>query len=329
MKANKRINIILFLISFASLANAQGWIVDENSFEKNWNVSFSGGPSWFMGEITQNAFDLTQQSNQNMGFSYGFDISKMILHRLHLGIDYRLVDYTGFNEQPDDLLFFTRYSEFNKNGKQFIINPIKLISQQESYSLFLKYNLPNFQSIEKGISRFGPYIVAGAGIGYTSASASYFKQSYYDGTNLNDPFFEKGQGRDPLNDFSFTFNLGAGINYQMSKRLFFSFDVRLYRSTTDLLNGVHNFDETLTPEMSAEQAWSMSHVKTSALYTNFSFGVSYYFNFEPVTDIEIDRYPWYENQYRSYYSKQLGSEHKWEKQRRYPFYQDKFNKKAK
>jgi hypothetical protein len=247
----------------------------------------------------------------------------MIWDRLDLGFEFGISNYKGFKNNSSNVNWLMLHHSFNNSTNDFEPYAIYYDSDVTNFSIFGKYSFINFSSWTKGYIKMNLYAKASIGILFPSVEMGYSDMANYDFTGLSHPLYLKGRYPNPSKDMHFTFSPAFGLNYQLTERVFISAESSFQLIAADNLDGIHNFNNELTPE-TIESETSEYRILVNDLTAKFMFGVTYFFNFDTHKQIRNEQLPWFSNQYRSYYSKFHKTSSKKDRQDRLPFYNDKF-----
>jgi len=308
---------------FSLIAYPQGWLTDENNFETNWNFTFQLGPTILVTEMKKDFSGVGNDMDNKPGIGFNFQLAKMIFERVDLGFDFGVSNYKGTRINPSRVNYLMLSGYYNNKTGDFQPYPIYYESNTANFSIYSKYNFINFSSFSKGFIKLNLYAKVGLGILFISSEMGYSNHANYELTGLTHPLFVIGRNPNPVKNAHFSFNPAFGMNYQLSDRFFVSAEFTSQLINADYIDGVHNFDDKLTPNTPGDFQ-NEYRVQVYDVTGKFMLGVTYFFNFDSHWRTRQDAYPWYYSRYRSYYSKFQTPSTKKARQERLPFYNIKF-----
>lgn len=299
----------------------QGWVSEENTFETNWNITFQTGRTALLGEVLTDFSGTYNDMNNQSDWGFNFQIAKMVWDRFDVGFEFGVSNFKGYKNYSGNVNWLMLDKMFNNEEKDYQPFAIYYDSDITNFSIYLKYNFINFRTFTKGYLKMNLYAKIAAGILFPTVEMGYKDQANYDFTGLTHPLYLKGRYPSPQKDSHSILNPAMGLNYQLSERLFFSAETSFQLIGADNLDGVHNFNTELKPDVIDNTVY---RVRVNSLTAKFMFGVTYFFNFDTHRQARIKEMPWFENRYRSYYSRFHKPSSKQERQERLPFFLDKF-----
>lgn len=313
----------MFILLSVNTLYGQAWVVDGNNFETNWNVTLQVGRSALLGEVNTDFSGWNNDMNNTSDWAFNLEVAKMIWDRFDIGFEFGVSNFQGFKNYSGNVNYLMLHHDFNNATKDFQPYPIYYDSDLTDFTIFIKYNFINFSSWSKGYLRLNLYFKFGAGIAFPSAELGYKDLANYEFTGLTHPFYLKGRYPNPRKDAHNFYSPAFGFNYQLSDRVFFSAESSFQLVGADNLDGIHNYNNLLTPDVPQELT-GLYRIRVYDLTAKFLFGVTYFFNFDTHKQLRQKHMPWFENQYRSYYSKFQRQSTKKARQERLPFFDDKF-----
>ncbi len=211
------------------------------------NVGVKMGGSRLIGEYPAGGSGIINEFNHKTGFAYAFEISKYLLPRWEIGIDFENSNLKGE----------TNYPEFSAEGLQGgipndIIDPVEYENKLVGQNLYFRYFFKPVDS--EGI--FIPFVKAGGGyLNYTSK----FK---YVHSPDNELLF--GKGEEGYTDLSTpVFIIGTGFKSTISQNIYVLSTIDFSFVNYDFLDVIHNYAEDNTRH------------QITGLYTGFKIGIFY------------------------------------------------------
>lgn len=317
--------ILLFVFTSINLYS-QSWVVDENNFETNWNFTFQLGRTALLSEVTKDFAGSSNDMNNQSDWGFNLMIAKMIYERLELGFEFGVSNYKGFKNSSANVNWLMLHTSFNNERMDYQPFAIYYDSDVTNYSIFLKYNFINFSTYTQGYLKLNLYTKLMLGILFPSVEMGYKDMANYEFTGLTHPLYLKGRYPSPQKDSHFIMSPAFGINYQLSDRVFFSAETSFQLIGADNLDGIHNFNKDLRPEVPNDMT-PLYRVPVNDLTAKFMLGITYFFNFDTHKQLRQKYLPFYENRYRSYYSRFHKQTPKRVRQARTPFFEEKFEDK--
>lgn len=314
--------ISFFLIaSFASFG--QGWVSDENTFETNWNITFQSGRTALLSEVNKNFSGSSNDMNNQSDWGFNLQIAKMVWERFDLGFEFGVSNYKGFKNSSANVNWLMLHTNFNNMDEDYHPFAIYYDSDVTNFSVYAKYSFINFSTFTQGYLKLNIYAKFSLGLLLPSVVMGFKDRANYEFTGLSHPLYLKGRYPSPQKDSHFIFSPGFGINYQISERIFTSAETSFQLIAADNLDGIHNFNNELTPEI-PDNLTPDYRVPVNDLTAKFMIGLTYFFNFDTHKQAREKELPWFESRYRSYYSKFHQPSSKRMRQERLPFFNDKF-----
>jgi hypothetical protein len=317
--------VIFCFLALLSIAYPQGWLTDENNFETNWNFTFQIGPTILVSEMMKNFSGANNNMNNQPKIGFNLQLAKMVFERLDIGLDIGVSNYKGNRENPSKINYLMLSGIYNNKNSDFLPYPIYYESNTTNFTIYSKYNFINLSSFSKGYIKLNLYAKMGLGVIFISTEMGYLNQVNYQLTGLSHPLFVIGREPNPVKNAHFSMSSAFGMNYQLSDRFFISAESSLQFINADYIDGVHNFNDKLTPEI-PESHTNEYRVQVYDMTGKFMLGLTYFFNFDSHWRTREKAFPWYYNRYRSYYSKFQTPSTKKAMQERLPFYNIKFEK---
>lgn len=307
-------------------AQGQGWLVDENTFETNWNLSLQAGTSALFTEIKSNFSGMSNQMNNLPGWAFHLQLAKMAYERFDIGADAGMMQLKGISSNPNHITYLNNHPRFFTGSGQFKPYPIFFQSQIISLSIFAKYNFINFSSFSKGYINLNLYIKGGIGAACIVGETGYQEKGYYPITGLESPLY----AINCYGYFDYTpvmlINTALGIHYQINKRVFVSAELSVQAVGSSLVNALPNYKTGLDRSLSIDEA-ELFRQKTLGFTGKFMMGATYFFNFNSTKKKQLRYLPFYHNRYRSYYSKYQTTENNRIRKTYHPFYTKKLKDK--
>jgi hypothetical protein len=320
----KNFLLVLFFLSFSLVSYPQGWLTEENNFETNWNITFQLGPTILITEMKKDFSGAGNDMNNQSNIGFSFQLAKMVWERVDIGFEFGNSKYKGYRENPSKVNYLMLSGYYNNKDVDFQPFPIYYNSNVSNFTLFTKYNFINFNSFEKGFIKLNLYTKFGFGVVFISSVMGYRNLGKYEITGLSNPLFVIGHYPNAVKNSHISISPSFGMNYQLSDRFFISVESGFQFINADYIDGIYNFNDKLTPEV--EGALPNDYrVQVYEMTGKFLLGVTYFFNFDSSRKIRGKAFPWYNNRYRSYYSKFQTPSTKKAMQERLPFYNIKFD----
>ncbi|HPR30439.1 MAG TPA: hypothetical protein PLK12_00025 [Prolixibacteraceae bacterium] len=305
-------------------SSGQGWLTNENNIETNWNITFQVGPSVLLGELKKDFSGWSNDMNNVADFAFSLQMGKMVFERVDLGLEFGLLNLQGYRINPTNVHYLMRGGYFNNDSVDFQPFPLYYDSDITHLTLFAKYNFINFSSFTLGIIKLNLYAKMGIGIIWISAEMGYRDRANYQLTGLTHPIYSSGRKPRSTKNAHAIFSPAFGLNYQITERIFVSFDASFQFLSADYLDGVRNFSADLDPE-NTDYLPNKFRIPVYDVTGKFTLGVTYFFNFDTRKQVREKAMPWYFNRYRSYYSKYHQQSSRKARQERLPFFRDKFD----
>lgn len=302
---------------------AQGWVVEENNFETNWNITFQLGRTALLSEVNQDFSGASNDMNNQSDWGFNFQVAKMVLDRLDVGFEFGVSNYKGYRNYSGNVNWLNKHVAFNNAQRDFQPFPIYYDSDVTNFSIYSKYNFINFSTFTQGYLKLNIYFKVGVGLLLPSVEMGYKDLANYEFTGLTHPLYLKGRYPSPQKDSHFIVSPAMGLNYQLSDRIFFSAESSFQLIGADNLDGIHNFNSLLTPDV-PDALTTEYRIPVYDLTAKFMFGITYFFNFDTHKQLRQKMMPFFEYRYRSYYSKFQKKSTRKQRQERMPFYHDKF-----
>lgn len=313
--------ITLFILGYFS-SRGQGWIVDENNIETNWNMTLQTGTIAILTE-TSNDFSYTGNSmNHHPGFNLNFQLGKMVWERVDLGFETGYSRLRGSNNNPSGICFLNQHPRFNSENHPFRPFPISYKTDIISVGLYTKYNFINFSTWALGYLKINIYTRLGMGIFTYQSLLDYQNSDSYIFAGLESPLYLENNNEYP-STILFYITPSFGLNYQLSDRFFVSIEISTQHFNAGNFDGIPTFNNDLNYTMHAND------VKNEYTHTNTNtakvlFGLTYFFNFDSRKQERMKDMPWFANRYRTYYSKYQQRSSKKDRQQWLPFFNENF-----
>lgn len=315
---------ILIVFFSATSLFGQGWVVDENNFETNWNITLQLGRTALLSEVTKDFKGSSNDMNNQSDWGFNLQIAKMVWERLELGVEFGVSNFKGYKNSSANVNWLMLHTAFNNETRDYQPFAIYYDSDVTNYSFYTKYNFINFSTFTQGFLNLNVYIKMGFGFLFPSVIMGYKDLANYEFTGLIHPLYLKGRYPEPKKDTHFIMSPAFGLNYQLSDRIFLSAETSFQLIGADNLDGIHNFNTLLTPDV-PDQLTPEFRVPVYDLTAKFMIGVTYFFNFDTHKQLRQKRQPFYESRYRSYYSRFHQQAPKKERQARTPFFNETFD----
>lgn len=320
MKRFKLIVLVL-VFGFSHSLFGQNWVSDDNNFETNWNFTFQLGQTALLSEINSNFVGTSNDMNNQPDWGYSLQIAKMFWERFDVGLEVGVSNFKGFKNYSNNVNWLNLHTQFNNDEYNFEPYAIYYDSDFTNFTLFTKYNLVNFSNFSQGYFKMNLYFKLGIGLIFPSVEMGYKDLANYEFTGLTHPLYLKGRYPEPEKDSHFIFHPAAGVNYQLSDRVFVSLETSLQFLGADNLDGIHNFNALLRPSVPDKQTPEYRiHVFT--MTAKFMVGATYFFNFDSQRQSRQKNLPWYNHVYKSYYSKYQRPSTKEARQEYLPFFKE-------
>ena len=315
---------ILLLLFAGSKSFSQGWVVEENNFETNWNITLQIGRTALLSEVNTNFRGSSNDMNNLSDWGFNLQVGKMVWDRFDLGFEFGISNYKGYKNNSSNVNYLMYHYFYNNEESDFQPYTIYYDSGITNFTVFAKYSFINFNTWSRGYLKLNMYLKLGVGIAFPSSELGFSDEVHYVFTGLKHPLYLKGRYPSPSKDSHNFFNPAVGLNYQLSERIFFSAEASFQMIGADNIDGVHNYNNQLRPDVPRETIQDY-RVRVYALTAKFMVGATYFFNFDSHKQARIKQMPWFSNRYRSYYSKFHKTSPKKARQDRLPFYKDDFN----
>jgi hypothetical protein len=320
----KKILFILPLILFFSEIQAQGWLTEENNMETNWNVTLQLGSSLLLGEMKKDFSGFNNNTSNTPGLGVSLQLSKMVWERVDIAAEIGLMSLNGANNNSSTIHYLMQSGNFNKGNLRFLPYPVNFHSNVFSFAVSTKYNFINFSSYLRSFIKLNLFIRLGIGTSYLASEMGYTEPGNYQLSGLSDPLFSTSRDLIFTERFHGFFLSAVGVNYQASERIFISGEMNFMIINSGLSDGIYNTNEQLPAEISGPVP-NEFQIPVFGFAGKFSIGATYFFNFDTRRKTRQNAYPWYENRYRSYFSKYHAPASKRIIKERIPFYNNKFD----
>jgi len=292
----------LLLSLLITNVRAQGWLVEENTFETNWNATFQVGRSALLSEMLKDFSGISNDMNNLSDWAFNVQLAKMVYDRMDVGFEFGVSNFRGYKNNPSNVNYLMRYFYFHTEGKDFQPYSIYYDSDITNFTLFTRYNFINFSSFARGYLNLNLYAKVGLGMIFISTEMGYKDKANYEFTGLEHPLYVKGRYSNMEKSSHVILSGGLGLNYQLTERIFFSGESNFQLLNADYVDGVHNYDSSLTPNMDLAEA-SHHRVQVYDITGKFLIGITYFFNLDTHHQLRMSALPWYDSRYRSYFSK--------------------------
>lgn len=301
----------------------QAWVSDENNFETNWNITLQVGTTALLSEINTDLGGTSNDMNNQADWGFNFQIAKMVWERFDVGLEFGISNFKGFKNYSSNVNWLNLHTEFNNADVDFQPFAIYYDSDVTNFTLYTKYNFINFNKFSQGYIKLNIYAKLGLGVLFPSVEMGYKDLTSYEFTGLTHPLYIKGRYPEPVKDAHFIFHPALGLNYQLSDRIFLSVESSFQFMSADNIDGIHNFSNLLTPDISNELT-PLYRIRVYTMTAKFMLGATYFFNFDTHRQMRKQQMPWFANRYSSYYSKYQNVTSRKDRQERLPFFRDKF-----
>lgn len=261
-----------------ALLAAQNTKAQHNDFfNKNWQVGASGGLSYLTMELYKDFSGSMVEMNSKAAGTYNLYIYKTLHRTFDLGVTYSGTFFNGYRNNPSNVNWLYRSRDFNTSEKRFQPFPIEYRTNLSSLHLKAIYHLSPFYSLRKSYSNVNMFFSGAVGWSSIGVELSYVNEANYDVTGMRKPLFAKGYGyATPRSDYV-SFQVGSGINYQISPRLAFQTEVTVTMVNADYLDGVHNYTAAIHPESTNEEMLQ-NRVQVYDVVGGVTVGLLYHFN---------------------------------------------------
>lgn len=99
-KGVKYIVVELLFLLLCLNSVAQGWLVDENTIETNWNVTIQTGRSALISEMKKDFSSARNDMNNTSSWSVNLQLAKMVFERFDVGFEFGLSQLKGYKDNP-------------------------------------------------------------------------------------------------------------------------------------------------------------------------------------------------------------------------------------
>jgi hypothetical protein len=301
----------------------QGWLTEENTIETNWNITFQAGPNLLLGELRKDFTGFSSNMTNTPGLGINIQLSKMVWERTDLGFETGYMNYKGINKNSSSINFLSLSEKFNHDTIRFLPYPVIYNSNIFNIGLYTKYNFINFSSYLRSFIKLNMFVRFGVGLAYLSSELGYEEKVNYELSGLSDPLFSTNETTffERINGY---INPAIGLNYQLNERIFFSAEMNFIVMNSSLIDGVYNAKDNLPPNIGADVPNEYS-IPVVGIQGKFMLGCTYFFNFDINRNLRVNAFPWYNNRYRSYFSKYHNPASKRIIKERLPFYNNKLD----
>ena len=303
MNPNKGFQItFLFLLFVPAISLAQGWRTEGNTFDKNWNFTVQVGRTVLLSEVNKDFSGTSNDMNNQSDWGFNIQLAKMLIEHVDVGFEFGISNYKGYKNWSGNVNWLNLHSTFNNNSAHFEPLPVYYDSDVTNFSIYLKYNFANFKAITRGYLNLNLYAKIAAGILFPSVEMGYKDTANYTLTGLKAPLYLKGRYPSPAKDSHFIINPAVGLNYQFTERLLFSAEASFQLIGADNLDGIHNFNNKLTPDIPYIET-TPYRIPVNDLTAKFMFGMTYYFNIDNHKQIREKTNPWHTMKQQFFFSK--------------------------
>jgi hypothetical protein len=274
----KKINLILcFLMFFSSIIWAQQVEEVRRNLHKNWRIGGNTGMSYLAFELKKNFQQATMDMNSIPNPAFSFFVTKRFTKNIEAGIEYEKCYFSGYKNYSSNVNWLVYDQSFNNETSHFLKTPIYYNTNISSWYLNFYYDFLNLYTLKRNFLNINFFLKGGFGFSYIGVEMGYKDPLDYEKSNLPDPLYEKGQGRQPRRDSYSTFHVGAGMNYYLSNRISFSLEGIFLFVNADYLDGVHNFEVTNLPGGTT----TITRIGVYDTVGQIKAGVSYHFSLYP------------------------------------------------
>lgn len=303
MNLNKILYSSLILLFFLPrLSYAQTWSSKENTFDKNWNFTVQVGRTALLSEVNKDFSGTSNDMNNQSDWGFNLQLAKMLVEHLDVGFEFGISNYKGFKNYSGNVNWLNLHSTFNNSIAHYEPLPIYYDSDVTNFSIYLKYNFANFKAITRGYLNLNLYAKIAAGVLFPSVEMGYKDTANYSLTGLSAPLYLKGRPPRPEKDSHFIVNPAVGLNYQLSDRLLFSAETSFQLIGADNLDGIHNFNKQLTPDIPYLET-TPYRIPVYDLTAKFMVGLTYYFNIDNHKLTRERMSPWHSIPQQYFFSK--------------------------
>lgn len=313
--------ITLLILGHIS-CRGQGWIVDENNIETNWNMTLQVGTAAILNEMSKDLSYIGSNMNHHPGLNINFQLGKMVWERVDFGFETTYTRLLGSNSNPSGISYLTNHPNYNNDKSSFKSSPIQYKTDLLGFGLFTKYNFINFSTWALGYLKINIYTRLSIGLFTYQTMLDYINQDSYIFAGIKKPLYKKNNNEYPSNILIYA-NPSFGINYQISDRIFLSAEISTQHYNAGNLDGIPLFSNDLNNTMNFEEIKNQ-YIHTNSNTAKVLVGFTYFFNFDTRKQERMKDQPWFANRYRTYYSKYQRKTSKKERQQWLPFYNDKF-----
>jgi hypothetical protein len=319
----KFISILLFFFVTSELF-AQGWLTEENNISTNWNITFQFGSNLLLGELKKDLSGMNDNMNSTPSWGMNIQLSKMVWERIDLGLELGTMNYSGINKNPSTINYLMYSNNLNSGDNRFLPYPVTYKSNLCNFAVFSKYNFINFSSYITSFIKLNIFLRLGLGITYLSTELNYKEDVNYLLSGLRNPLFSTSLDLNFFKRFQGYIFPSLGANYQISDRIFFSAEMCSQFINTGLIDGVYNVtNQFLSDKNNADI--DPYKIPVFDITGKLMIGCTYFFNFDVHRRTRWKAYPWYNNRYRSYFSKYQNPSSKKRIKERLPFYNNNFD----
>jgi len=318
----KWFNILLFF--FVTLESfSQGWLTEENSISTNWNLTLQVGSNLLLGELKKDFSGMNDNMNSYPGMGVNIQLSKMVWERIDCGLELGTLNFSGINKEPSTINYLMGSTIFNDGEKQFLQYPVIYKSNLYTIAVFSKYNFINFSSYLTSFIKLNIFLRFGMGITYLFSELNYKEKINYKFSGLSSPLFSTTRDLNLINRFGGYLFPSIGVNYQISDRIFFSAEMSSQIISSGLIDGVYNVNDQILVNKGTDI--EKFRIPVFDVTGRIMIGCTYFFNFDVHRKTRWKAYPWYNNRYRSYFSKYQNPSSKRRIKERLPFYNNNFD----
>ncbi len=270
----KKLIFLLIITLFAVISSSGQPPKPQNEWLKNWVIGGSGGVSYLAMELKKDLTQTSMDMNSLPDLTYSFHVYKRLSKRFDLGVEHRKSYFNGYKNFSEKVNWLMHSTRFNNEQANFQPYPIYYKTYTSLFAVNGKVNFLNLYSKKYNFLNMNFYLRGELGFSYIGVEMGYRDQAHYEGTGLEHPIYEKGQGRQPHKDSYLAYSIGFGFHHQFSPRWSYFTEAMLFFVSNDYLDGVHNY--TLV-----NQAGGTQTIQRVGVYDSIGilrFGINYQFD---------------------------------------------------
>jgi hypothetical protein len=263
---------------FCFILSGQTTWGQNSSILKNWTVGANGGLSYLVMELEKNFQNSYVEMNSQAAGTYSFHVTKVVNYNLDLSVEYNGTFFKGYKNNPSNVNWLMKSYFFNNENADFEPYPVEYRTELRTFYGKVKYHLSPFYSYRKNYTNTNLYYVGGIGWSSIGVELAFSDPEDAALTGLRNPLFAKGgEGRTPRSTYV-SFMSGVGLRFLLSERFALDLEANVSLIDADYLDGVHNYRNDLTPEITDGGVVEQYRVPVFDIVGSLQVGLSYQFD---------------------------------------------------